>query len=74
MSAVAIVIAVTLVYYVSLGVYRVLFHPLAKFPGPKLAGLTLWYEFYYDVIGRGKYLWKIKELHEAYGDPHLLGI
>ena len=72
MSTVAILIEVLIVYYVCLGVYRIFFHPLAKFPGPKLAGLTLWYEFYYDVIGRGKYLWKIKELHEKYGGPQLL--
>lgn len=48
-------------------VYRLYFSPLAKFPGPKLAALTLWYEFYYDVIKRGRYTWKIAELHERYG-------
>lgn len=54
-------------YCVSLAVYRLYFSPLAKFPGPKLAALTLWYEFYYDVIKRGRYTWKIAELHERHG-------
>jgi hypothetical protein len=47
--------------------YSVYFGPLAKFPGPKLAAATLWYEFYYDVILKGRYTFKIKELHEKYG-------
>jgi hypothetical protein len=40
---------------------------VAGFPGPKLAGLTFWYEFYYDVIKQGQYTFKIKELHQKYG-------
>ncbi|KAH0555914.1 hypothetical protein GP486_006142 [Trichoglossum hirsutum] len=54
-------------YLLALSVYRLYFSPIAKFPGPKLAALTFWYEFYYDVIKRGRYTWKIKELHEKYG-------
>ena len=55
------------VYCIFLAVYRLFFSPLATFPGPKLAALTLWYEFYYDVVKRGRYTWKIAELHERYG-------
>src|ERR1700722_14061578 len=53
--------------FISRRVYSVYFGPLAKFPGPKLAAATLWYEFYYDVILQGRYTFKIKELHEKYG-------
>jgi hypothetical protein len=48
-------------------IYSVYLGPLAKFPGPKLAAATLWYECYYDVILGGQYTFKIDELHQKYG-------
>lgn len=54
-------------YPISLAIYRIFFHPLARIPGPKLAGATYWYEYYYDVTKQGKYLWKLIELHKEYG-------
>lgn len=50
-----------------LSVYRLYFHPLAKFPGRKLAALTVWYEYYHDAIRRGQYTFEIKQMHEKYG-------
>ena len=55
------------VYLVSLAVYRLYFSPLVKFPGPKLAALTNWYEFYYDVVREGEFTWQIQKLHRRYG-------
>ncbi|KAF5543114.1 nonribosomal peptide synthase [Fusarium mexicanum] len=40
---------------------------IARFPGPKMAALTLWYEFYYDVIKRGSYFRQIARMHDLYG-------
>ena len=56
-------------FFVTLVTYRLFFSPLSKFPGPKLAAATYLYEGYYDVIRRGKYTFKIRDLHAQYGQP-----
>ncbi|KAK7612734.1 cytochrome P450 [Phyllosticta paracitricarpa] len=57
-----------ILFYLSyLAVKRLVFSPIARFPGPKLAALTRWYEFVYDVIFIGRFNWKVDELHEKYG-------
>ncbi|KAJ0416599.1 hypothetical protein BJY00DRAFT_316716 [Aspergillus carlsbadensis] len=43
------------------------FSPIARFPGPKLAAVTFWYEFYYDVVQRGQYFRQIDKMHQRYG-------
>jgi hypothetical protein len=56
------------IYTINLGVYRLYFHPLAKFPGPKLAALTQWYETYYELKPPGgQFLFQYRKLHEKYG-------
>lgn len=59
---------VFLLWLVVESVRRLFFSSLAKIPGPKLAALTSWYEFYYDVVQPGQYVWKIKNLHAKYGE------
>jgi hypothetical protein len=54
-------------YTVSLALNRLWLSPIAGFPGPKLAAVTFWYEFYYDWIWTGKYYQCIKEMHDRYG-------
>ncbi|KAK2606832.1 hypothetical protein N8I77_005557 [Diaporthe amygdali] len=54
-------------YVAALVVYRAFISPLASIPGPKLAGLTSWYECYYDLVLPGQYAFKIKEMHSKYG-------
>ncbi|KAK4172409.1 putative cytochrome P450 E-class, group I [Triangularia setosa] len=61
-------IAVTVVlYFLTLAFYRLYLHPLAKFPGPKLAAITRYYEAYYDIIKNGQYTFRIAEMHKIYG-------
>lgn len=49
-------------------VYRLYFHSLSKFPGPKLAAISHLYEFYHDVIRSGMFIWEIEKMHAKYGD------
>lgn len=67
---VALTAAILVAYLGFLAVNRLYFSPLAKFPGPKLAGLSRWYEFYYEVILRGQFTFHITELHKRYGELH----
>jgi cytochrome P450 len=60
-------------------IYRLYLCPVAAIPGPRLAALTYWYEFYHDIIHRGQYLWRVGEMHEKYGpivrvNPHEIHI
>jgi hypothetical protein len=49
-------------------VSSLILHPLAKFPGPKYAAVSHYYQFYYDVLQRGRFPWKLKSLHQSYGE------
>ncbi|KAK8092477.1 hypothetical protein PG999_014676 [Apiospora kogelbergensis] len=62
-------------YIAGISLYRLYFSPASGFPGPKLAIVSYWYEFYYDFWKGGRYTWKIRELHDVYGpfvriNPH----
>ena len=54
-------------YLLGLVVYRLYFHPLAAFPGPKYAAISRWHEFYYEVVKQGKFTFEVQKLHEKYG-------
>lgn len=54
-------------YLAVLCIYRLYFHPLAKFPGPRLAAVTTWYEGYYDIIHKGRYIFEVGRMHQKYG-------
>lgn len=69
-TSVQAILGLAVVYFAVqffLVIYRLVFHPLARFPGPKLAAASYWYEYYYDVSKQGRFIWQIMELHKQYG-------
>jgi hypothetical protein len=67
LSHLYIIISLFLLYLLALGTYRLYLSPLSRIPGPRLAALTWWYEFYYDIVLGGQYTFKIISLHRQYG-------
>jgi hypothetical protein len=58
-------LTVTLLYYLSLLVYNLFFHPLRKFPGPILAAASPFYFAYHTI--RGSRASIVRDLHIQYG-------
>jgi hypothetical protein len=52
---------------IAVGTSRLFLSPIRHIPGPKLAALTRWYEFYFEVVLKGQYTFHIQELHKRYG-------
>lgn len=69
-SAAILICLTTAGYCLSLVIYRLYFHKLSRFPGPRLAALSTWYEFYFDVYHGGKFVFQIEKLHEQYGKSY----
>lgn len=69
----AVIAVVLIARCLWLVVSRLYFSPLSKFPGPKLAALTTWYEAWYDLFSKkhggrgGQFAFRIKWMHEQYG-------
>lgn len=57
-----------LLYRFTIALYNISsYHPLARFPGPKLAAASYLYEAYYDWWLIGRYGKVIGRMHEVYG-------
>lgn len=63
----AVLSVLTLLYCLLTVVYRLVFHPLRRFPGPKLAAATTLYRAYFQIVQDGGQLRQWNRLHELYG-------
>ncbi|KAL0564526.1 hypothetical protein V5O48_017520, partial [Marasmius crinis-equi] len=61
------VVALLAIQAIFAALYRLLFHPLSKYPGPRLAALTDHYRAYHDVVRHGGWIDELKVLHARYG-------
>jgi succinate dehydrogenase hydrophobic anchor subunit len=61
------------IYVVGIVFYRLVLHPLAKYPGPHLAAATKWWRTYKDCIEAWSFVHGIEKLHEIYGDVVRVG-
>ena len=58
-----------ILYHVVRALYNISpMHPLSHIPGPKLAAMSLLYEFWYDMVLGGTYTQVISKMHETYGE------
>ncbi|KAM3067260.1 hypothetical protein ACMFMG_005371 [Clarireedia jacksonii] len=55
-----------LFYFIVSAIYNIYFSPLARYPGPLLAKISAWPNFYYTMTGY-RHIW-IWRCHEKYGD------
>ena len=60
------IVALIFLYRALVIIYRLVISPLAKFPGPKLAAATSWYEAYFDLRSQN-FPDVLSDLHDRYG-------
>jgi len=64
-------LATILAYAAYTIIYNVYFHPLAKFPGPPIARITIYWKAYIECIAKRSMCHVIEELHAQYGKIEL---
>lgn len=56
-------------YNIVMIIYRLYFHKLSRFPGPRLAAATGLYEIYFSAWGPGIFEYEIDNMHRKFGMP-----
>ena len=66
----AFIVCSSFLYIGALFLYRVFWHPLAAFPGPKIAAVSDLYGIYHDLYRSGQLCTQMPKLHDIYGMCH----
>lgn len=61
-----LIFSVSIAFLILRIIYRLTIHPLARFPGPKLAAATTLYNAYHDILRPGL-IKQLPDLHQKYG-------
>jgi hypothetical protein len=64
-NATAFLLIPAISYGIGLVVYRLFLSPISRFPGPKLAATTEWYEFYFQLVKDGQWGNQVKRMHDV---------
>lgn len=56
--------SIVLIPFVMNAIYNMYFHPLSRIPGPRLAAITRWWSFYYEI--QHAFPDKCREISEQY--------
>lgn len=67
-----LVVSAATALLIAKAVYRLFFHPLAGVPGPRLAAITDWWSYYYEM--KGILPWTMKKLQERHGWPPIIRV
>ncbi|KAI2781612.1 cytochrome P450 [Daldinia loculata] len=63
-----VLLGLWILYYAAVAVYNISpLHPLYRFPSPKVAAMSYFYEAYFDWWLVGRYGRRIRQMHEKYG-------
>ncbi|KAK8091558.1 cytochrome P450 [Apiospora hydei] len=65
-SALGSVVGLFALYYLCIAVYRLYLSPIAKFPGPRIAAITPWYEKFIDLWSN-QFHDVLRDMHKTYG-------
>lgn len=63
----AVAFATFVAYFLYTVVYNVYLHPLARFPGPPLARLSIYWKAYIECVLQKSFCDELRELHARYG-------
>jgi hypothetical protein len=66
-SVIWLVAAGLVIYVVYCMLHNLVWHPLASFPGPRVAAVTSLYRAYIELVAKSSFVYQLEKLHTQYG-------